>query len=77
MVRINALAVIASLILFGSIAINQDAFASEYWLPKAEKQTAAAFFVGGFVVLYGLLIYVDKSERIGSLEKKITKDQYL
>ena len=52
-----------------AVILNQEAFADDYWLPKEQKQPAAAVFLLGFVGVYGMMIYLRKSQTMNVFEK--------
>lgn len=49
------------LILFASFAINEKAFGFADFPPKEKTQFVGAFALSGFVGIYGMLIYLNKS----------------
>ena len=50
------------LILFASFVINEKAFGFAEFPPKQQTQMVGSFALAGFVGMYGLLIYLQKSD---------------
>ena len=50
------------LILFASFVINEKAFGFAEFPPKQQTQLVGSFALAGFVGLYSLIIYLQKSE---------------
>ncbi len=50
------------LILFASFVINEKAFGFAEFPPKQQTQLVGSFALAGFVGLYSLIIYLQKSD---------------
>lgn len=50
------------LILFASFVINEKAFGFAEFPPKQQTQLVGSFALAGFVVMYSLIIYLQKSD---------------
>ncbi len=50
------------LILFASFVINEKAFGFAEFPPKEQTQMVGAFALAGFVGMYSLIIYLQKSD---------------
>ena len=50
------------LILFASFVINEKAFGFAEFPPKQQTQMVGSFALAGFVGMYGLIIYLQKSD---------------
>jgi hypothetical protein len=50
------------LILFASFVINEKAFGFAEYPPKEQTQMVGSFALAGFVGMYGLIIYLQKSD---------------
>ncbi len=50
------------LILFASFVINEKAFGFAEYPPKEQTQMVGSFALAGFVGMYSLIIYLQKSD---------------
>ncbi len=50
------------LILFASFVINEKAFGFAEFPPKQQTQVVGSFALAGFVGMYSLIIYLQKSD---------------
>ena len=49
------------LILFASFVVNEKAFGFAEFPPKEKTQFVGAFALSGFIGIYGMIIYLNKS----------------
>lgn len=61
--KTRTILIVFGIILFANFFVNQEAFGYNYTPSKEQKQTVGLFFVIGFTIVYGLVIYLDKVER--------------
>jgi len=65
----RSILIVFAIILFANFFVNQEAFGYNYTPSKEQKQTMGLFFVIGFTILYGIVIYQDKVERAKTIPK--------
>lgn len=64
------------LILFASFVINEKAFGDTEFPSKQQTQFIGSYALAGFIMIYGLMIYHRKSDRVTPslfLERKSAK----
>jgi len=67
--KTRAILIVFGIILFANFFVNQEAFGYNFTSSKEQKQTVGLFFVIGFTIVYGLVIYLDKVERAKIIPK--------
>lgn len=63
-------ALVFVLILFASFVVNEKAFGFAEFPPKEKTQFVGAFALSGFVGIYGMIIFLNKSGFLGNHETK-------
>ncbi len=63
-------ALVFVLILFASFVVNEKAFGFAEFPPKEKTQFVGAFALSGFVWIYGMIIFLNKSGVLGHHETK-------
>lgn len=64
MISTKGKAMIFFLILFASFVANEKAFGFAEFPPKQQTQLVGSFALAGFVGIYGLIIYLRKSDYV-------------